>query len=71
MTSSTTAAIGEQIDLSKAPEVKPPNRKTAPSGSEGQASRAASSPAVGPIRLNTMPSPASGPGGPWLTSRRH
>ena len=71
MTSLKTDAVAEQIDLTKALEVEPPIRTSAPPCGAVQASRAETLPTVNPIRLNTMPSPASGPGGPSLTSRRH
>ena len=70
MASLTTAAVAEQIDLGKTPEAEPAIKKTAPPCG-AQASRAANPAPASPFRLNTMPSPASGPGGPSLTSRRH
>jgi hypothetical protein len=71
MTSLTTAAVAEQIDLGKTQEAEPAIKKTAPACGGAQASRAANPAPASPFRLNTTPSPASGPGGPSLTSRRH
>ena len=71
MTSWKTTAATEQIDLRKPSETEPPIRKPAPPCGAAQASPVVSPPTGSPIRLNTMPYPASGPGGPLLTSRRH
>jgi hypothetical protein len=67
----TAAVVAKQIDLTKALEAEPPIRTSAPPCGAVQASQAERLPTVKPIRLNTMPYSASGPGGPSLTSRRH
>jgi hypothetical protein len=71
MTSPKTTAVAEQIELGAKPETEPQVHKTAPPSGEAQANRSVSPPTLSPIRLNTMPYPASGPGGPSLTSRKH
>ena len=71
MTSLKATAVVEQIDIRTKPEPEPPVHKTAPPEREGQANPIVSSPMFSTIRLNTMPYPASGPGGPSLTSRKH
>jgi hypothetical protein len=67
----TTAAIAEQTNLRKSPQAEPAISKAAAPCGAAQASPVVSPPTGSPIRLNTMPYPASGPGGPSLTSRRH
>jgi len=71
MTALKTAAVSEPIDLRQALEAKPPIRTGAPPCDDAPVNPAERLPAANPIRLNTMPHPASGPGGPPLTSRRH
>ncbi len=71
MESLNTARVAEQIDLDKAPEVEPSSHTSAPRCGDAKAKRASSVPTGSAIRLRTMPYPASGPGGPSLTSRRH
>ena len=71
MTSAKTTAVTEQIKFGTKHETEPPVRNTAPPSGEAQANRSVSPPTLSPIRLNTMPYPASGPGGPSLMSRKH
>jgi len=67
----TTTAGDEQIKINATPDQAPLIRKaTLPSGA-AVASAIKSTPTSSPIVLNTIPYPASGPGGPPLTSRKH
>ena len=66
------AADDEQIKIKTTPaEAAPIIRKIVPPSDEAQASPVKSTLTISPIVLNTMPYPASGPGGPSLTSRKH
>ncbi len=66
-----TIAGDEQIKINTSPRNAPIIlAATSPSG-ETQGSPVKSTAASSPIVLNTIPSPASGPGGPSLTSRKH
>jgi hypothetical protein len=71
MTSLKTATAAKQIEFRTDPKTEPPIRKAAQPCGEPQPTRTASPPTVSPIFLNTMPYPASGFGGPSLTSRKH
>ena len=66
-----TIAGDEQIKINTTPDQTPLIRKTTLPCGEAQVSPVKSTPTSSPIVLNTMPYPASGPGGPSLTSRRH
>ena len=66
-----TTAGDEQIKINTTPgNASIILATTSPSG-EAQGSPVKSTAASRPIVLNTVPHPASGPGGPSLTSRRH
>jgi hypothetical protein len=66
-----TIAGDEQIKIKTTPEKAPMILATTSPCAEVQASPVKSTATISPIVLTTMPYPASGPGGPSLTSRRH
>ncbi len=66
-----TTAGDEQIKINTTPDQTLPIRNaTLPCGA-AQASPVKSAPTSSPLVLTTIPYPASGPGGPSLTSRKH
>ena len=65
-----TTAGDEQIKINTTPDQTLPIRNaTLPCAV--QANPVKSTPTTSPIVLNAIPYPASGPGGPSLTSRKH
>jgi hypothetical protein len=71
MTLLKTAAGDEQIDIKATPEKASMFRETTLPHGEAQANSVRNTLTTSPIVLTTMPYPASGPGGPSLTSRKH
>ncbi len=61
----------EQIEIKATPENATMIPTTVTSHREVQAGLIKSTVTASPIVLTTMPYPASGPGGPSLTSRKH
>jgi hypothetical protein len=66
-----TTAGDEQIKINTPPENAPIILTTTSPCRETQGSAVRSTPTSSPNVLNTIPYPASGPGGPSLTSRKH
>ena len=65
------AAGDEQIEIKTTPEKASMIHQTTLPRGEVHGSPVKSTPTISPMVLNTMPYPASGPGGPSLTSRKH
>jgi hypothetical protein len=66
-----TIAGDEQIKINTTPENAPIIVATTSPCGETRGSAVKSTSTSSPIVLNTIPYPASGPGGPLLTSRKH
>ena len=66
-----TTTDDEQIKVNTTPDQTPLIRQTTSPYGEAQANPVRSTPTSRPIVLTTIPYPASGPGGPSLTSRKH